>query len=1051
MDARGSAFAEEVARLQALWNERPQDAVARARELLGQASPQLPAELPVAHGANLLGVFFFDRGFDAEARRACNLALELLERSAQQGAGLASSIHNNLGQLDERAGELESAERHLERALALRPDADLDGAEGAFTADNLGSVLVRRGKLDRAEELHRHALRVLQGLGPRYLADVATVLGNLGLLYRRRDETARARATLLRAIHTHLLVGSLESSDASIPLVNLIALLLKRDEEQRADEMIDWLLRAAGGGTDVKKHRIARALLELGSEAFRRAQLGPAERLATRALDLLEAIYGSAAPQTVRALRLLANVQAHKGNIEPAEQGLLRLLAMPGFEPEKSAELLIDLGKTLRERGPGSFPAAIGMFERAIRLLRERGAPEPQRLASALGNLGYVCFLRDDEHRADELYTQALALGDANVLGNEYPWLLYNQALLHYHLAKHEAARDGMERALQHWQASLGPSHPFIATVHANLALVHWARDDFGAAQRAFVLARQLGAGDFQRTLLVGSERERLEAAHVEQSELYRLVSFCFAAGARGEVARATAELLLERKAGVLDALAFTHARVRARLDAVAREQLDRVEELRRRIAHTVLSAQLFGDRYDPRALAALQAEEDRLQTEISHEHAIGLGALEPVTLSAVQGALSERTVLVEYLRWSRFDPVRRGSGTPWREQRYAAMVLRDSGDPCWFDLGEANAIDGAAHELRALLRDLDSDTDAVSAAAADLYERLWGAFDALLAGASLLLVAPDGELNLLPFAILGAPMLAERYVVSHLTSGRELLRSSPPAAADAAVVIVVDPDFDAVDVSGAPVAAASVPSTLRLEPLPGTRDEAEVIAALFPRCRVLAGADANVSALKAIERPALLHVATHGWFTPAGETPPLLASSSLRVGGEYLFIERALRPAAANPMLHAGLALAGANRSAPGRSSGFVTAAELAALDLRGTELVVLSACDTGLGAIPAGGEFAGLRRAFAIAGAAAQVISLWEVDEDATTALMESFYRRLLDGTGRAEALQQAQHEIRRRPRWAHPGIWAAFVAWGAAGALSHNVLAPDMERLQ
>jgi CHAT domain-containing protein len=180
----------------------------------------------------------------------------------------------------------------------------------------------------------------------------------------------------------------------------------------------------------------------------------------------------------------------------------------------------------------------------------------------------------------------------------------------------------------------------------------------------------------------------------------------------------------------------------------------------------------------------------------------------------------------------------------------------------------------------------------------------------------------------------------------------------------------------------------------------------------------------------------------------PVADAPPLFETSSLLVDGELLLIQRALRPAMNNPMLHAGLALAGANCSAPGRSAGFVTAAEVAALDLRGTELVVLSACDTGLGAIPPGGEFAGLRRAFAMAGAAAQVISLWEVDEDATTALMTSFYRHLLAGAGRAEALRRAQHEVRRRPRWAHPGAWAAFVAWGAWGPLSQRLRAASTE---
>ncbi len=1027
------------------------DALALARRLLAQGSQAdggLLADVANARAANRIGGYFSNRAFNAEARRACKLALALLQRSAQSDAALLASIHNNLGQLDEREGDLDAAERHLETALSLqRGDAGSHPAERAFTADNLGAVLARRGQLDRAAALHTQALHVLQGMGPKFHADVATVLGNLGLLYRRRGDLRQAQACMLRAIDTHLRVATLESGDARTPLVNLISMLLERGDEPRAIEMTDWLLRVGGEPLGAAQHGHAVALLELGSAAFHRAQLGLAERIATRSLALLEASAGPCAPQTLRAVRLLANVHAEKGNSERAEQGLLRVLDASGSEPKKTAELLIDLGKSLRQRGPDSHPTAIGMFERAIRLLRDSGSADPQLLASALGNLAHVYCAADDERRADALYLEALAQGNARVLGNEYPWLLYCRALLHYHLAQHDAARDGMQQALKLWSRSLGASHRHVGTALANLALVQWARGDIGAAQRALARSQAMRASGFQRILLVGSERERLEAAYVQQGDLHKLVSFCFAAGARAAVARAAAELLLQRKACVLDALALTHARVRDRLDDASRVRLDRLAELRRLIAEQALSLQLFGDRSDPRQLALLQAEEDRLQAELSHAGAMGAGELAPVSLDAVQAALPEGALLVEYLRWTVFDPVRSGRGTPWRGARYAAMLLRGRGPPRWFDLGDAGVIDRAADRLRTLLRDSDSDTDAANAAAVDVWQRLIVPFEPLLKGASHLLVAPDGDLNLLPFGVLGSPMLGDRCVVSHLTSGRELLRPVLPAASEAMVHVLVDADFDADGLVGAPTVASpaeAIPAALRLDALLRTRDEAVVIASLFDRCRVLAGADASVAALKSIQRPALLHIATHGVFTSAPPVAPVMRSQWLEVGGEWVELGRASRSPVDNPMLHSGLALAGANRSAPGRPSGFITATELAALDLRGTELVVLSACNTGLGVTAPGSEFAGLRRAFAVAGAAAQVISLWEVEDDATAALMEAFYRRLLAGVGRAVALQQAQGELRRRPRWSHPSAWAAFVCWGAVGPLSAGLRA-------
>jgi CHAT domain-containing protein/tetratricopeptide (TPR) repeat protein len=1015
-------------------------AMALARRLLQEAEADQPAEVSVARSANRLAMFFSNRAYDDEARRAANRALQLLAAGSERDDGLLAGIHNNLGQLDERGGDLAAAESHLETAYALQRGGTGHPIEAAFTADNYGAVLTRRGKLDRAEALHREALATLDAAGPKYRADVATVLGNLGLLYRRRGDSSRARAYLLRAIDTHLRVHALEAGDARIPLVNLIDLLLDQGDERHAAELIDMLLRIGSARVGAAQHPTAIALLELGSAAFGRFQLALAERIATRALALLEASAGPAAPPTLRALQLLANVHAAKGDFESAEHALLRVLNSPGIEPNKTAELLIDFGKALRERGRVAAAGAIGMFERAIALLRAGDRPAKPLLASALGNLAQVHFDNDDTERADALYAQALALGSARDLGGEYPWLVYSRGLLDYHLARHDAARDAMTKALRLWSRQRGVKHPFVATVHANLALVHWARGDFAAAQRGFEQAARLQAGEFQRIVLVGTERQRLDAARAYQGDLFKRVSLCLHTGARGACARSAAQMLLQRKGSVLDALALTQARLRERLDAASRERFDRLAELRRRISEQALSTQLFGAasgaQHGP---AGWHAEELQLQSELSHAGALGAGVLAPVTLEAVRAALPAGSVLVEYLRWSVFDPQRTGRGSPWRGQRYAALVLHARGRPRWFDLGDAATIEAACDTLRAALRDPDSDPDALRAESRALHARLIAPFERLLAGAKLLLVAPDGGLNLLPFGVLGDPMLAERCVVDHIASGRDLLRASEAPLPGALVHAIVDPDFDAAP-AGAPAAAAG---SLHFDTLPGTRTEADVISALFPQCCVHAGADASVAALKAIERPALLHIATHGMFS----APPAAArqpgrSDLLQVGDELLVLQRALPSADDNPMRHAALALAGANRSAPGRPVGLVSAEELAALDLRGTELVVLSACDTGLGVAAHGAEFAGLRRAFAIAGAASQVISLWEVEDDAAAELMREYYRLLVAGAGRAEALREAQAALRRRPRFVHPSAWAAFVAWGAAGPLSDHL---------
>jgi CHAT domain-containing protein len=133
---------------------------------------------------------------------------------------------------------------------------------------------------------------------------------------------------------------------------------------------------------------------------------------------------------------------------------------------------------------------------------------------------------------------------------------------------------------------------------------------------------------------------------------------------------------------------------------------------------------------------------------------------------------------------------------------------------------------------------------------------------------------------------------------------------------------------------------------------------------------------------------------------------------------------------------------MAGANQG----GAGIVTARELAGYDWWGTQLVVLSACETGVGAVPSGDGVYGMRRALVLAGAASQVVSLWSVNDASTRELMRDYYRELARGIGRAEALRQAKLRMLRQPRYAHPYYWAAFIPAGDWRPLDKAVFSPQ-----
>jgi CHAT domain-containing protein len=215
---------------------------------------------------------------------------------------------------------------------------------------------------------------------------------------------------------------------------------------------------------------------------------------------------------------------------------------------------------------------------------------------------------------------------------------------------------------------------------------------------------------------------------------------------------------------------------------------------------------------------------------------------------------------------------------------------------------------------------------------------------------------------------------------------------------------------------------------------LPGTRREGERIAALLGVKAVL---DRVMDQpLRKIRSPRILHLATHGFFLEDQHIEP---GSGRR---EQSAMDRLASSRFENPMLRSGLLLAGFNtwrnggEVPPEAEDGMLTAEDVTGMDLLDTELVVLSACDTGLGQVHTGEGVFGLRRAFAVAGARTLVMSLWKVPDEQTQQLMVDFYSRILRGEGQAEALRQAQQAM--RARYPDPYYWGAFICQGDPGPL-------------
>ncbi|WP_437678438.1 CHAT domain-containing tetratricopeptide repeat protein [Sorangium sp. So ce131] len=760
------------------------------------------------------------------------------------------------------------------------------------------------------------------------------------------------------------------------------------------------------------------------------------------------------AAEGLRGLAALARVQ---GDLDAAARIYERELARVEQENTKqrsegttldSVELgvaLDDLAEVYRLQG--NRAAAERHVERAVKILEARKGTPELSLATALIHQALLYQDTGDGARAEALLQRALAIREKE-LKPTHPDIaepLVHLAALAWEKKAYGRAEPLYRRALAILQQALGPEHPRVAECLSALEGLALSRGKLREALPMRIAAVAAEDRNLTRLLTSGSEREkRAFVGRLERSTSATISLHTISAPTNGQAAALALTTILRRKARVLDAMTDSVAGLRRKMTAQDRALLDRLARI-----DAELSARAYRDPAgQPGSLKALADERQSVEAEVSRRSAAFRADQRPVLLEEVQAAIPEDAALIELFVYRPHQPrekPREQLGAP----RYVAYVLRRSGAPAFADLGDASAVDAAVGELR---RALSSPSGDPSRLARSVDAQIMARVRPLLGPARRLLISPDGALSLLPFGALvdeDQRALIERFTVTYLTSGRDLVRLATPAAPGQEAVVIADPAFD----DGAPephvgeapcegdacLALRAVDrSKLRFLPLAGTAQEAAAIGERLPGARVLTGEGATEEAVKRLAGPRILHIATHGFFLPADAAPRAGAPGGHGLDAVGQAAAAASVAQADNALLRAGLALAGANRRESGSEDGVLTAAEVSGLDLSGTQLVVLSACDTGVGETSHGEGVQGLRRALAIAGAETQVMSLWRVGDQATRHLMVAYYDQLKSGRNRSDALRDAQLSLRGQRETTHPFYWAAFIVSGNGGPL-------------
>ena len=675
-------------------------------------------------------------------------------------------------------------------------------------------------------------------------------------------------------------------------------------------------------------------------------------------------------------------------------------------------------------------------------------------MAAGLNNLATNLKASGDYTAAQPLLEQALRI-QVQSLGIDHPNVatsLNNLANLVKRTGDYARASLLYERALRVAEAKLGPTHPFTALVLANFASTEWdagrPRDAVPKLARAVMISRKHTA----RGLVGLSNREKL--TFLKTTEFFtdaflslppQLVTTADAYGA-----------VLDRKNLLFRTLAAERFLTESNPNLQTASLIQDYSAVRRQLAALLVSAPKKPDVSQYQAqVTTLSKRLEGLEADLSRASAVFRQAQAEATAGPAEvcSAVPMDAALIDLFWYLRFAPRSAPGGSPSLEPHYVVFVLKSDtcAHPIRVDLGPAASIDEDVRRFRdTISRDgPDPSTRELraryrKALAARLKAKLLPPqIQAAIEGKPRLLIAPDDALALLPFGLLpgedGHEFLLETRTIGYVPSGRDLLRVAASRPTASGLLAVGAPAFDLAPVQvaqGGGTRAGCGSLEDHFAPLPGTAAEVRAITAVYTQANptrsatVLEGTHATKAAfMEQASKPSVLHLATHAYFAGEDCTPAGLVSEHRGLGGEPpAFLGH-------NPLLLAGIALAGANEREKG--DGILTALEVTALDLRGTDLVVLSACDTGLGTAARGQELLGLRWAFAYAGARHLVTSLWSVPDAETATLMTYFYTALWEkGLPVPAALRAAQLELLKAARArgdSNPHAWGAFVASG------------------
>ncbi len=983
---------------------------------------------------NGLAKLYHDQGRYGEAESLFNRVLPARERVLGENHPETLTSVNGLARLYHYQGRYGEAESLFNRVLPARERVLGENHPETLTSvNNLAELYGYQGRYGEAAPLFRFALATRERVLGVDHPDTLDSANYLAVLYWSQGRYGEAEPLYRRVLAARERVLGVDHPE-TLTSINYLALLYR--DQGRYGEAEPLFRRALAARERVLGVDHPHTLASVNNLALlyrSRGRYGEAEPLYRRALAIRERVLGVDNHETLVIVNNLALLYRSQGRYDEAESLLRRVLAtnerVLGEDHPNTLESVSSLAVLYRDQG--RYDEAEPLLRRAMTVSEQvLGKDHPETLLR-VNNL--AVFYRDQGiYGKAEPLLRRVVTASQRLLGVDHPDTLGNAndlAVLYRDQGRYDEAEPLLRRTLVDSERALGKDHPRTLEVRMNLVM---SRLNLGNVDLALLDLRRLDedlrgyvGGELTSTLKESVKRHLLVSQSTLQDVVYTLAVTLDDRDAR----RLAADVLLRWKRFAGEAEAGIARLARTNRDPRIVAAATDVDAARASLSRAVHLPNPNPDQLHQlhEALDTAERELAQLSAEFAAER-----RHRAVTWESVRDALPAGSALLE-LRLYRPVNFTTGKSSP---PHWLALLMPadpEEGPELLFqDLGPIDNTRTLVDRFRA--------EPTNRAIGTGLYCKLFCALYPVISAFSTLYLAPDGELNLVALGALRLPSgehWVERQALRQIRTGRHLI-PRPSAAAGVGLLALGGVDYDRFGESNGKPSTVAVlaeddsralaesrerlrQSAEVLPHLPHTRLEVDAITQRYRdvyghRPTTWIAAEASEQRLKALRQaPRIVHLATHGFFLDALETRT----------------ER--------PLTLSGLALAGANRGmkgdyGPADEDGVLYALEAQALGLEGTELVTLSACDTGRGEVDYSEGVYGLVRAFHTAGAKNVLMSLWPIDDALAKDFMTEFYQHLFDPANRSphQALRKTQLAwiASNDPTRASPGYWAPYV---------------------